>query len=1085
MTEFSDKQLEALGSEAPRICITAGPGSGKTRVLVERVRRRVLDGKIDLARTLAITFTENAAAEMKDRLAKAFEESGRGDLREALENARISTIHAFCARLLRENAIQAGVDPRFQVLDELQAGLLRARALDVALEKVTSERPDDFLELTRHFRGATYRDHLLGLHARIRSLGGDPSDAAALLAPPDACADAGAALARDEAPVERHRELVAGVIAAVQAAYAEMKRAIPALDFGDLEEATANMLRRDPELARQLSRRFDEVLVDEQQDTNPLQNQVIGRLAAETRLFVVGDIAQSIYGFRGARPRAPQGFAEQSERAAQARGAHELRRDYRSRPEIINAINCHFASLFQATGTPFTRLEAGQAFAEKDVPSVELSLVGAGKMDEARGVEARHLARRIHELIGKKQLRVTNRKSEKFGESLGYGDVAFLFRASGDMYRYEWALEDYGIPYFSETGRGFYRAREVRDVLAFLRALDNSRDEVAVAAVLRSPMFGVSDDALYLLADYAHANRGVLGEVLDEAGAIPGIPAADAARIAAFRALLDRLRAERPWRPLRDLVREIVRATGYETALLIQFNGRRRAANLHKLAELAGSLEAGGFGSLKDVITAMEEFRYQEVREGEAQLDTASEGAVRLMTMHAAKGLEFPLVVLPDLSRGARPDRDVLKYHPRYGIAAKFDFAGKPEATALFESVREEEKQEEAAERLRVLFVAMTRAEEHLILSGCLKESKKGFSAPLALGEICRTCGVSSPMELDGQPRIITVGRREQAAETFQLSVLATSTDPGEPPQYAFGPVARREQLALEAGASLSIPVPPGAQAQAAALLAETRKPAPACDSGEFLATVTDVLKFHHCPRRYYLGYYLGYPEGEKKAFPVRAGEPEEPEEDGAPDDDNDYERWELGRAVHAVLARGREALSEVPGPMREEVQRLAEGFWSAAADDWARRVSGSSEVRRELSLIASLKAIASLDDRFLRGTLDVLTFENARPALLLDYKANDIGAAEVERETAHYRIQMVLYALLVQAAFGQPPAEAVLYFLAPGIARSIDLTPAALEEARSLLCSFFEAQKRLSFPQVAADHCYRCPYQGSLCRPS
>jgi ATP-dependent helicase/nuclease subunit A len=1083
MTEFSDKQLEALGSEAPRICITAGPGSGKTRVLVERVRRRVLDGKIDLARTLAITFTENAAAEMKDRLARAFEESGRGDLREALENARISTIHAFCARLLREHAIQAGVDPRFQVLDELQAGLLRARALDAALEKVTSERPDDFLELTRHFRGASYKDHLLGLHARIRSLSGDPSQAAALLAPQVAGADAGAALARDEAPVERHRELVASVIAAVHAAYSEMKRAIPALDFGDLEEAAANMLRRDPELARQLSRRFDEVLVDEQQDTNPLQNQVIGRLAAETRLFVVGDIAQSIYGFRGARPRAPQGFAEQAEKAAQARGAHELRRDYRSRPEIISAINCHFAPLFQATGTPFTRLEAGQAFAEKDAPSVELLLVGAGKMDEARGVEARHLARRIHELIGKKQLRVTNRKSEKFGEPLGYGDVAFLFRASGDMYRYEWALEDYGIPYFSETGRGFYRAREVRDVLAFLRALDNSRDEVAVAAVLRSPMFGVSDDALYLLADYAHANRGVLGEVLDEAGAIPGIPAADAARIAAFRALLDRLRAERPWRPLRDLVREIVRATGYETALLIQFNGRRRAANLHKLAELAGSLEAGGFGSLKDVITAMEEFRYQEVREGEAQLDTASEGAVRLMTMHAAKGLEFPLVVLPDLSRGARPDRDVLKYHPRYGIAAKFDFSGKPEATALFEAVREEEKSEEAAERLRVLFVAMTRAEEHLILSGCLKESKKGFSALLALGEICKTYGID-PIEVGGKPGIITVDRPAQPDDSFRLSVLATSTDPGEPPQYAFGPVARREQLALEAGASLSIPVPPGAQAQAAALLAETRKPAPACDSGEFLATVTDVLKFHRCPRRYYLGYYLGYPEGQERSSRPRTAGPDELEEDDrAAGEEDDFERWELGRAVHDVLARGREALGQVPEPMRPEVQRLAEGFWSAAADDWARRVSGSSDARRELSLIASLKAIASLHDRFLRGTLDVLTFENARPALLLDYKANDIGAAEVDRETAHYRIQMVLYALLVQAVFGQLPAEAVLYFLAPGIARSIDLTPAALEEARSLLCSFFEAQKRLSFPQVVADHCYRCPYQGNLCR--
>lgn len=644
------------------------------------------------------------------------------------------------------------------------------------------------------------------------------------------------------------------------------------------------------------------------------------------------------------------------------------------------------------------------------------------------------------------------------------------------MHLYERALEDYGIPYFSQTGRGFYRAREVRDVLAFLRALDNSRDEVAVAAVLRSPMFGVSDDALYLLADYAHANGGVLGEVLDAADAIPGIGAAEAARIAAFRDLFARLRAERAWRPLRDLVREVVRATGYETALLLQLNGRRKAANLHKLAELAGALEAGGFGSLKDVLTAMEEFRYQEAREGEAQLDTASEGAVRLMTMHTAKGLEFPLVVLPDLSRSAPPERDALKYHPQYGIAAKFDFEGKPEKTALFEAVRAQEKLEESAERLRVLFVAMSRTEEHLILSGCLKETNKGASAPHALGDICKTFGIPAPIAVDDQARIVFVQPRERPDDAFRLAPLATRKEPAAPQQYEFGPLARRERRALESGASLSIPVLPEMEQEAGRILAEARKPAPACDSSEFLAAVTDVMEFRRCPRRYYLGRYLGYPEGESKFCGPATAPDQFEEEETAAGEDEEFERWELGRAVHDVLARGRDALAEVPEQMREEVARLAERFWQS---NWARRVNGGADTRRELALVASL------DSRFLRGILDVLTFEDGRPALLLDYKANDIGAAEIDREVERYRIQMLLYALLIERVFGHPPGEAVLYFLVPGIARSIELTPAALDEARTVLTAFFEAQKRLSFPQVAADHCYRCPYEGNLCQPS
>jgi ATP-dependent exoDNAse (exonuclease V) beta subunit len=1166
------QQERAITSEAGRICVLAGPGSGKTTVLVDRVVERVLGRKLSLERLLAITFTDNAAAQMKERLAREIEKrpleaSFRETLLRQLESAYISTVHSFCARLLRENAVAAGIDPRFRVLDEVQAGFLKQEVLAGLLQEWDRRDATGFFEFIRHFKTKDYEKLALDVYDKVRQLGCHPTDEALLLcdaepfarvveevraeaqatlatargqasdaalaviaalrgietAAPDAAWRA-AELAADAVYRKRdiaklraavttrllptvvdlaaagHRRSIAQLLARLHAAYGARKRGISALDFDDLEQAAADLLVSWPGVLERARAHFDEILVDEYQDTSVVQSRIIDLLAEGRRVFVVGDVAQSIYGFRNA---APEAFLEAWRRAQAGGDPILLREDFRSRPEILHAVNCHFAPAFTGAGLQFEPLVAGSEFRPKSAPSVELLLVGQADagIGDLRRAEAAHLARTIRQLAGEDEQpaggspasratmdsRLDRTKAKEQPRKLGYADVAMLFRSSTDMWIYQRALDDAGIPYFAETGRGFYETPEVRDVVGFLRALDNSRDEQAMAAVLRSPMFGLSDDALYLLTRHARRNPGgVLDDVLEEAAGVPGMPGEDAGRVARFCSLLAALRERRAWLSLRELVREIVHATGYEATLLLEPGGRRKVANLRKLADLAGTVESGGFEpTLKEFIQAIDRFHLMEVRQGEAQIDSPAENAVRLLTMHRAKGLEFPLVVLPDLTRGSGGERDYLDFLPEYGLGVQYNCAAPGEQpdirkTLALESIRKRLTVREGAEDARVLFVAMTRAEEHLLLSGCMEQKRGAFAAGNALGGLCASFGIDiAALQADGAWKNQEAGAGESR---FDLAICATDTPPPERSFYQ-GPKSVLYRPAIEAGSPLGIGVHPAVEAEAAQMVAEATRQPPPADSSEFLATVTDVLKFHRCPRRYYLGYYLGYPEGQKKPFPVRAGEPEEPEEDGAPGEDEDFERWELGRAVHDVLARGREALSEVPEPMRPDVQRLAEGFWSAAADDWARRVAGSSEARRELPLIASLKAIASLEDRFLRGALDVLTFQNGRPDLLLDYKANDIGAAEVDRETAHYRIQMVLYALLVQAAFGRLPAEAVLYFLVPGIARSIDLTPAALEEARGLLCSFFQAQKRLSFPQVAADHCYRCPYQGNLCR--
>ena len=1075
MDSLTSQQLAAITSDAWRLCVQAGPGSGKTRVLVERIARRVLDGRLDLARTLAITFTENAAAEVKARLAERLERSGLEGQQRRLERAHISTIHGFCARLLREYAIEAGVDPRFQVLDEIHSAVLRQAALDSVLEEWRQRRPEQLLEFVRHFKKDKYERLLLQVYDTIRRLGGDPLHNASLLAP--------ALLpTEEEAEAEhrasRQRERAADLLGELHRAYSQRKQRLSALDFEDLEQSTRRMLGAWPDVAGRISRRFQEILVDEYQDTSPVQSEIIQSVALHCRLFVVGDPAQSIYGFRNADP---AGFEGAWREAGGFQGQVELRDDFRSRPEIIQAVNRHFEETFRRASTPFVTLETGSPFAPKEQPSVEVLLVGleSGKKADTRPFEARHLARRIRQLIESESLCITNQKRDDCGRPLGYGDVAMLFRSATDIKTYERALEDAGIPYFSETGRGFYEAREVRDVVSFLRVLDNSRNEIALAAILRLPLFGLSDDALYLLAEHAHGQKGrVLADILEETDSLANLPAEDAERLREFRKLMDRLRDERPWRPLAELVRDIVQATGYDTTLLLESNGRRKVANLKKLSEVAEALGKAGFCSLQEFADAMDRFHVEGVREGEAQLDSAAEDAVRLMTVHAAKGLEFPLVVLPDLTRRPPPGSSALEFLPGFGLGVKFDQGTGTGKSPTLERIERELERREQAERNRVFYVALTRAQEHLILSGCLNKTQKGFQLGHALKQICGSYGIEAErVPVDRQWRTVRVGAEHLG---FSVALLATDEELGAAYQQELS-IAERYRMALAAGGPLDIPLDRDAEADARRLAKEALAAAPEAERSDFLAAVTDVVEFHRCPRRYYLSRYLGYGLGYESPATGDLPDPApgaEAREEAAEPVDDEFPRTEVGRAVHQVLALGSGALAALPSSLRAEAERLAQRFWQSA---YGQRTTTADDVRRELLLMAA-GIVPQEPGCFLRGTLDLLTFANGHPDLLLDYKTNDIPADQVGTEAAHYRVQMLLYALLVEAVFGALPGEAVLVFLGPGVAHRVELTPEALEEARRVVAEFFAAQRDGDFPPRVEHHCFRCAFSGTLC---
>jgi len=746
-----------------------------------------------------------------------------------------------------------------------------------------------------------------------------------------------------------HVTRVARTLGRFHAAYRREKERLSALDFDDLESRVTELLQHDA-IAAAVGRQFDEILVDEFQDTSRRQAEIVERLAAAGggRLFVVGDPKQSIYGFRNARR---ENFDDAIGRAD---NAIDLVEDFRSRAEVLALVNAYFGDVPNFAGErPFLPLVAAREFESKTGASVELL------QSKDRAEEAQQLARAIREL----------------GEERGYdyGSMAMLFRSTPDMSMYEQALASEGVPYSSESGRGYYATREIIDITNFLHVLDNDRDEIALATVLRSPMFGLSDDALYLLTAHAHEQPGDV-RLCDVLGETESLTPADRAVAARFLDLREKLTEIAGTRPLGSLIHEIVRQTGYEEVLRALPGGDRAVANLRKLQEMARVLETSsiGAGTAGEFARVVDGFREEEVREAEAEIPGAG-GAVRMMTMHAAKGLEFKVVVLPDLGRLDAAESAQVDYIHGLGLGCTYDDpeADEPGKTETMKKIRALKKVRNQAEAERLLFVAMTRAKDHLLLSGWGKGNQR-------------------------YQKLVALNIPE-----FPLPARAAAAQAAQ----AFRPVS-----------------------------AATVLPAPRADESDTAAAITDISEFAVCPRRYYIGRYLGFSNDGAILLDAEA------DEDAPPPRTSAAER---GTQVHQRLAGAPAATPEI--------EALARRFEES---ELGRRVNSLSNIQRELPILAQL------DGRFLHGVLDLRAGN-----IIVDYKTG-------HRDDARYALQMQLYGLLTGAD------ELYLYYLDEAAESRISSNGAVRDTVRQ----FFAAQQTLDFPAIVADHCVKCPFNGKQC---
>ena len=543
----------------------------------------------------------------------------------------------------------------------------------------------------------------------------------------------------------------------VRKIYRARKRQNAQLDFDDLERLAARLLRDPAVQQRYRGTEFKHLLVDEFQDTNAAQWAIIQALTDLEQggsLFAVGDPKQSVYQFRGADVSV---FNQVRDQFAILETSRELPllTSFRSHQPLIEQFNALFAKLLtrdEASPVKDYQVEFDKPMKAfrvdpPEMPAIEIMLLDSealdaendeedsssryrsSRADEIRRWEAWEIAARIQRMIDEK--RPVFDKETRQTRPMQYRDVAILFQSLTKLPLYEDVFKARAIPFLTLSGRGYFDRQEVWDMLDLLRFLHNSADDLSLAAVLRSPIFAFSDDLLFALrlmrpdVDEA-AGPLSLWQALDAAVAKPAPGMTDADRPIVDHALktLNSLLSLAGRVTISELLRRALTLTNYPAILTGLPDGDRRRGNVEKLRQLA---EDSGKITLGKFTQYLEDLSTREAREGETHLAPGS--AVRLMTAHASKGLEFPLVVLADASweRGS-PGGSTLFVDPQYGLSCSIYDAESNKYESGYAHRRNLKLQtlKEEAERKRLLYVAATRAQDYLLVSGAVRPTKSG-----------------------------------------------------------------------------------------------------------------------------------------------------------------------------------------------------------------------------------------------------------------------------------------------------------------------------------------------------------------------
>lgn len=1041
-------QWEAIRATTGHVLVTAGAGTGKTYTVVARVlyelgsaieghEKERVSSPLRLRDLAAVTFTNEAAADLKRQLRERLREHGRADEAAEVDLARIGTIHAFCGEVLRESALRAGRGPLARVLEEGEAGaLVRESAREALLEAVELDDDDarTLLEGSRTGDIVRWVVELLG-HPTVLSAELD-----------------------DEGPRER------ALLGLARRALRHLEQRLErdgAVDFDRMIVWTRDLLRDDPAVRRAWQRRTRLLIVDEFQDVDPLQKEIaylLGGLdgpgagdgsAPATRLMLVGDPKQSIYRFRHADVtvwrRVERDFAE-----------HELGRvvvledNFRSVPAVLGFVDATVGRLLdtpvdgdalQDFEVPFRAVRALRT--DGPDPAVEVAVVppdDAGKarqVGEIRSLEAADIARRAVEL---------NR------DGIAWRDMAVLLVGWGSVQTYREALRSADVPAYVLRNEGLLDSRGVVDLLLALRVVRDPRDDTALLGFLRSPFVALRDDTLLALAraggrPYWQTLRPAAGGTTRLDGDALGLGTDEAARLTRGVDLV------REYADLRDrlspaeLLEDLLLQSGYLAHLaLLGEDGDQARANIELFLTMVRQMRGAGTG---EVVRVMQERRERGDRVAPAVLYAGRDDVVTITTIHSAKGLEWRVVFWADLVRGSAQGRESLLVG-RDEIRLK-DLETKAQPPA-WTRLRTAEQLEKRAEDRRLWYVAATRARDRLVLSGIplgassrLKDTPAWFMRGVLPGIETVTPGATLPYEDD-------TGRRYEA--------LVREVVPGTAAPEAETAAATSRDAAM-------LPRPPRA--------IRVRV-------GPARHSATEFLAYDRCPRRHWLRYIVGVPE-------PSAGRPEQ----------EMINAVRRGQIVHDVLERI-EAETELRRLLEDAIGRWDEDAPAPETPvGVAYRTHLSDEIQRVLhnpdyaAMVArpgarrELPFLHILDGEMaVEGRIDLAVPAGQGEQLeLLDVKTTQCDADAVERKAAQYAAQRDAYVAAVDAIGSEPVSRFTFHFSHPdrAVAETLD------DDGRASAAARVSRLADLSTRGPAADgtlppltshaaECYFCGYR-------
>ena len=1076
--------------------VEAGAGSGKTTALIERALAHLDDG-VAMEQIAAITFTEKAAVELKNRLRHKLSDSGKHhEALDQLDGAAITTLHGFALRILTQHAIEAGLPPRLEVSpldafedrwEESRAHLLHspdhehaivlARILgikashlrnlaqtlddnwDLAAERMGGkppptgpvelpdlggfpgwfqdiadlaqhcQNPDD--EMLRRLEAIAQRAELLrradGDNEQTLSLllqsglkftktgrkanwpdedSGDPSLSDVV----EQLREVGDAVSQTRAEVaDAVINRLARVLGALTVEAAQDRRQRGVLEFHDLLVLARDLLRHPKhgaEVRAALAERYQRLLLDEFQDTDPIQIELAKLIATPHtdtrewreledlpgRLFYVGDPKQSIYRFRRAD------IAAYTEAGASRTVARKsLTRNFRTVEPIIAWINDLFNE-FMAPPSPeeqhvqpaYQPLDPVRGYPPAGPPVAVLNTQHPKKTSTGlmRKAEADDVAQAILTAIaqGWSVSDGRDQNGQDRWRPARLRDICILLPTRTSLAQLEPALERHGIPYRIEAGSLIWTSRTIRDVITIVRAVADPTDEVALVNALRSPAFGCGDDDL---CSFKVSHHGRWNCLLPLPGSLPAPhPVGEA------MTWLAKVHAEVRWLNPSKVIERIVRERRLmETGCFDRRRPRDLWRNLHLVIDQARQFEEAGGSGLREFIAWVDRKIDERTRESDVILSETDDDAVRITTIHASKGREFPIVILSGTCSRPRPMTVSLVWPQQGGYGVRFN---NTLLTKTFAEYRQREEQMEDAEKVRLLYVALTRAKDHLVVSAHRIERSENSKAKPSMAEMVVDNAPELP-EARWQPEPLPVVETEASLSDWQV-------------------LPARPARVVETEASFS-----DWRSSRRAMLAKAGRPLAV--SGSAIA--------------------MGFTADDDAGYALDPDDPHSPEDKDSPSDsaiDDQQTPWrkgrggtQIGKAVHGVLQTV--GFGADPDQLDSVVAAQADAEGVSSEKSTVRALVKSaleSDTVQQAAASEHWKEIyvaAPFGDIVVEGYIDLL-YRSPEGLVVVDYKTDEIhDDATLQAKIDRYKLQVAAYALAVEQAVDEAVARCVLVF--------------------------------------------------------